>query len=137
MMMKRLAVALWLCASLPVGAQDFWGIHTVSFHAPKRDFNNVNPGVYWRDHDGLQAGILRNSFKRTSLYMGQNFEFKHTDFMVGGALGYPQSAVVPMVAVSKKLNFDYDNGVRLAALGAWSEGKPAVVIHLMYERRWR
>lgn len=135
--MKRLIAALWLSISLPAGAADVWGIHTLSYHAPKREFNNVNPGVYWRSEDGMQAGVLKNSFRKRTLYLGQNYEVWKADVMLGGALGYPQSPVVPLVAVSKRMNLDYNSGLRFAALGSWTEGKPGVVLHLMYEVNWR
>lgn len=63
-------------ASLPAFSQERTiGVHLISHHTPSRDYNNVNPGVYYSDSgipcgNGMVAGIYKNSFHRSSVYAG-------------------------------------------------------------------
>lgn len=71
-----LSLLVGVSASLPVFSQDrAIGVHLISHHAPSRNYNNVNPGVYYSDSsvpcgDGMVAGIYKNSFHRSSVYVG-------------------------------------------------------------------
>jgi hypothetical protein len=49
------------------------GIHLVSAHQ-HGGLNNINPGVYARLDNGVTVGAYRNSYKRTSAYLGYTAE---------------------------------------------------------------
>jgi hypothetical protein len=139
MMLKRLSVFLWLCTSLPLNAnaaeQSVAGFHLGSYHSPARDYNNFNPGVYLREPDGLQFGIFRNSFERTSLYGAQLFSYKYADVLVGLATGYPQNklGLMPMLGLSKALKITEGSALRTTLLPARSGGKTGFVAHVTLE----
>jgi hypothetical protein len=51
------------------------GLHLATAHFPDRDYLTSNtPGIYARTADGWTAGIYRNSFERTSVYAGRQFD---------------------------------------------------------------
>lgn len=133
--MKRLALAFALLISSPAYADDdaAFGVHTLSIHAPKRDFNNVNPGFYLREANGVQYGLLSNSYKETSLYLAYQRQTWLGDILVGAASGYPGRKFTPMLAWSKRFSLGDDQYIRTAVLPAWSEGRPALVGHVLYE----
>ena len=110
-----------------------FGVHLRSYHEPARGFNNVNPGVYFRLRSGFQAGLLENSLNRGTLYVGQSWAFQKVDVMLGVATGYPGAVLMPMAAVSTLFPLTQHHSLRLAALPAWSQGKPALVVHAMFE----
>jgi hypothetical protein len=89
-----IAVALLICAALGYCTQAHAqgltvGAHLVSVHAPARDGqNNTNTGLYVRGASGLTAGAYRNTQRRTSLYVGQQFDMGIVDVTVGVVSGY-------------------------------------------------
>jgi len=55
------------------------GVHLVSYHSRDRvrlgeQWNDTNPGLYVRLHNGLQAGIYRNSVDRDSVYLAHTLQ---------------------------------------------------------------
>jgi hypothetical protein len=57
------------------------GLHTISAHIPQHAQNNVNPGAYLRTANGVELGLYRNSWRRPSLYVSQQFD------LVSGSYG--------------------------------------------------
>lgn len=68
-------------------AETVIGVHVGSIHAPDRGQNNSNPGLYIREAQ-VQAGVYRNSYKRTTLYAGFVQPVGPIDLMLGFASGY-------------------------------------------------
>jgi hypothetical protein len=55
-------------------------LHLVSAHLVTSGLNNVNPGVHWRNDDGLTLGAYRNSFKHETYYAGLTTETEDKRF---------------------------------------------------------
>jgi hypothetical protein len=76
-----------LCASLILG------LHLVSYHTPKYDWQqNVNPGAYV-ECNGLTAGAYRNTFDRTSAYAGYTWHSGVFSLSLGAISGYDRRTV--------------------------------------------
>lgn len=139
--MKRLVCALYLGMSLPAWGADLGtekpfvgGLHLGSYHNPAQEYNNFNPGVYMRDPEGMQLGVFRNSYKKTSVYAAQMFEYKYVDVLVGVATGYPgKTGLMPMLGLSKAFEIDKGSALRLTLLPCRSEGKTGMVAHMTLE----
>jgi hypothetical protein len=64
------------------------GLHIGSAHMPDNWWHeNLNPGVYVR-FDQWQAGVYRNTYRRTTAYLGYVQPLGPVDLMVGVASGY-------------------------------------------------
>lgn len=107
-LVRPLLAALLLGLSLTAGAtetdtpKDTLGIHLFSQHIPKADYNNINPGLYYRLKEGPVAGIYRNSVRRTSVYAGYTWQYGRFDLTTGAVTGYTNGAqllLVPSVAM--------------------------------------
>ncbi|MCM5682502.1 hypothetical protein M8A51_23480 [Schlegelella sp. S2-27] len=93
-----------LAALLSVGAQaQTLGVHLVSHHNPAAEFNNVNPGLYYRSADGWTGGIYRNSESRWTIYGGYTLQADLSGWKpaltIGGMYGYREGdcrSVKPM-----------------------------------------
>ncbi len=127
-MLKPVVLAAALLASANAAA-DVVGVHLVSQHFPNRDFNNVNPGLFWRGDAGYQVGVYRNSERRVSFYGGRVFSFMEdrVHVAVGAATGYQATPVMPIVVPSVAVGA----GFRLHLIPAPPKSSPA--IHLTYE----
>lgn len=73
------------------------GAHVVSYHAPNRNYNNVNPGLYYIKPgycgDGAVFGFYLNSFERLTTYAGCKWTIYSSerlsfDFFGGLTTGY-------------------------------------------------
>src|SRR5687768_5347830 len=76
-------------------------LHLGSIHFPQRDFNNSNPGLYYRSDAGWTAGAYRNSLRRTSAYAGHTWQWDRLALTAGGVTGYSdrlQPLLVPSYA---------------------------------------
>jgi hypothetical protein len=80
--MKRLFALFLLSFAALAHAQftpEVIGVHVGSQHfgsnkyAPPDGYNNFNPGLYVRWHNGLTAGFYRNSLYKPSVYAGWTF----------------------------------------------------------------
>lgn len=117
-----------------------FGAHLVSVHGggrgePARGWNNVNPGMYLRWHNGLTVGAFHNSEWRTSAYAGWTFSDSADRFSVTAGLvtGYQRAAVMPLLVPSVRIGLNNNTSARLSLL-APPKGAPA--IHLSVERRF-
>jgi len=99
----RAVLALLAAIALPAGAteadapKDTIGIHLVSQHFPSADYNNVNPGVYYRLAEGPVAGLYRNSVRRLSVYAGYTWQWGRFDLTTGAVTGYANGAQLLLV----------------------------------------
>jgi len=105
---NTIAVALALLA-VSANAADGWsvqsiGVHLASYHFPQNDFENVNPGLSVRLHNGATFGAYRNSIGRLSAYAGWTWD---TDFhgwrpaiTAGVVTGYERADVMPLLVPS-------------------------------------
>jgi len=81
------------------------GVHAVSYHAPDRSQNNVNPGLYIRS-DRWQVGMYHNSYRDTTTYVSHAWPLGNDFELVGGiAHGYQHSgtsrgALTPMGGIT-------------------------------------
>ena len=105
------------------------GMHIGSQHFPARDFNNINPGVYYISKDGYTVGTYFNSERRQSVYAGMTWDYGRFRIQAGAITGY-QGKVLPMLAPSVHLG----EGFRLTALPPFgSQG--SAVLHLSFETK--
>lgn len=82
--------------------KDTLGFHLFSQHLPAADYNNINPGIYYRLAEGPVAGIYRNSVRRASIYAGYTWQYGRFDLTTGAVTGYTNSVqvlLVPSVAM--------------------------------------
>ena len=82
--------------------KDTLGFHLFSQHLPADNYNNINPGIYYRLAEGPVAGIYRNSVRRTSVYAGYTWQYGRFDLTTGAVTGYTNGAqllLVPSMAM--------------------------------------
>jgi len=122
--LSALLFAALFCAATSAAAQTL-GVHTVTRHtnpelahveAGQRDYNDRNPGAYWRWANGAQVGAYRNSHRANTVYAGWALESPQwRGLTVGGgvfaATGYPLGTVLPLAAGS--VAYHLTNGLAL------------------------
>ena len=112
---------------------DTIGVHIGSHHMPAKDYNNFNPGMYYRTDAGWTFGGYRNSLRRNTFYAAYTWTFfGFLDVTTGGATGY-FAEVQPMVVPSVAL-FTYQGITpRIAYIPQVEKKIGAHVLHLMVE----
>jgi hypothetical protein len=130
---------LFLIASLlaagvfaPPAAAGTVGVHLGSIHFPQRDFNNSNPGLYYRSDGGWTVGAYRNSLRRTSAYAGHTWQWDRLALTAGGVTGYAdrvQPLLVPSYAFLRTQAFS----LRVAFIPRVEKRIESHVLHLMLE----
>lgn len=82
------------------------GINLVTAHT-HGGFRSWTPGAYVRTNSGVTAGVLRNSFGRTSLHLSQTWAVSAlglpVDLQAGGITGYRAAPVIPLLTASVRL----------------------------------
>lgn len=129
---RTAAIALAIAAgwAADVHAQTTVGVHLASLHAPAREHNNINPGVYVRSEAGWMAGAYYNSQRRMTVYAGR-------EWALGGpwavqtalATGYTYAPIVPVVG----LTYSIGGGWRVTALPPTP--KSSSLVHLTWETK--
>jgi hypothetical protein len=122
--------ALLLCAA--PAAADTVGYHLVSAHIPAKDYNNINPGIYYRLDEGVVGGVYRNSFKRASVYVGYTWLYKDFGLTLGAVTGYKNS-VQPLLVPTVALYTHRDYTLRLAFIPQVEKRIGSHVLHLVLE----
>lgn len=98
---------------------DVVGLHLYSVHSDP-GFEDATPGAYYRWANGVQVGVLRNSYRDTSVYGGYLLSFddaKRFGLFVGAISGYEKAEgrnVVPLVAPQVGLELSPGVWARLA-----------------------
>lgn len=90
-----------LCTSAVIAI----GLHLNSYHTnTKENYNNDNPGVYFR-YDNWIVGTYKNSIRKQTTYVAKSFvsESCRYELVLGAAAGY-RIPVMPMLGVG--INFD-------------------------------
>ena len=87
-----------------------FGLHLASIHIPHNDYNNINPGLYYRMDSGWTAGFYRNSIRNESVYAGYTVTWRFLDVTFGGVTGYTDPV---QVLVVPSISFPQTMGVRL------------------------
>lgn len=99
----RAVLVLLLVLAAPARAadtptpKDTLGIHLFSQHLPAANYNNVNPGLYYRLAEGPVMGAYRNSVRRTSVYAGYTWQWGRFDLTTGAVTGYAKGAQLLLV----------------------------------------
>lgn len=130
-------VVLWaallagLAGAAPAGAGTV-GVHLASIHVPQREFNNTNPGLYYRSDDGWTVGTYRNSTRRTSAYAGYTWEWGRLALTAGGMTGYARQ-VQPMLVPSVTVFTLHGATARVAFVPRVEKRIGSHVFHLMVE----
>jgi hypothetical protein len=119
-------------AAAPPAVAGTWGLHLVSHHFPARDFNNINPGVYWRGDAGWTLGAYRNSLERTSAYAGYSWKWRTLALTAGGVTGYADD-VQPLLVPSLALFSVRGVTARVAFIPRVEKRIESHVLHLMVE----
>lgn len=134
----RSALALALALAATTAQAGVFGQHIGSQHWPSRDYNNVNPGLYYRSDTNWTVGAYRNSYRRLSVYAGKTFA---TDLpggfeaavTVAAISGYEESKLM----VAPSLASPKIDGWRVRFVGLPRLRKDnAAVLHLMIEREF-
>lgn len=127
-----LAAALVLMVATPCVMAGTIGLHIGSRHIPEKNYNNANPGIYYRTDAGWTAGIYRNSLDRTSVYAGYTWKFGMLDVTTALVTGYFND-VQPLLVPSISL-FTY-RGItpRVAYIPRVEKKIGSHVLHLMVE----
>jgi hypothetical protein len=108
------------------------GFHIASHHAPAKNYNNSNPGIYYRNAEGWTAGVYRNSLRKTSVYAGYTWKFGVLDVTTAGVTGYFDK-VQPLLVPSISL-FTYQGITpRIAYIPRVEKKIGSHVLHLMVE----
>ena len=124
------AAALALLA--PCARADTVGLHLGSVHMPAHNFNNFNPGIYYRNDAGWTVGGYYNSLRQTSLYGGYTFQYRALGLTVGGATGY-EAPVQPLLVPSLRLLTHEGFSARLAYIPRVEKRIASNVLHLTVE----
>lgn len=106
------------------------GVHLLSLHAPKREYETFTPGVYLRA-EGWQAGVYRNSEAGTSAYAGRMFEAGRFFLLVGAVTGYERAKVVPLVAPGVSLG-----EFKISLIPEIKRVSSSSVLHIAFERKF-
>lgn len=108
------------------------GLHIASHHAPAKNYNNANPGIYYRSNEGWTIGGYRNSLRKNSVYAGYTWKFGVLDVTTAGVTGY-FNTVQPLLVPSISL-FTY-KGItpRIAYIPRVEKKIGSHVLHLMVE----
>lgn len=110
-------------------------------HYSEHKYNNVNPGMYWRDDSGLTAGFFKNSYGRMSVYGGWTFESSQwhdlsASVTLAAVTGYKgrggSGSLRPMVMPGVSWQFSKSTAVRVLG-GPTKDG--GSLIHLTLERK--
>ena len=124
------ALALSACAS--VAAAGTLGVHLASHHFPQSEFNNFNPGLYYRSDAGWTAGAYRNSLRRGSAYAGYTWQRGAIGLTAGGITGYGHG-VLPLLVPSLALFTHQGVTARVAYIPRVEKRIGSHVLHLMLE----
>jgi hypothetical protein len=129
---SRQLAMLGLWAWVGTASAGTLGAHVASMHFPQRDFNNFNPGVYYRSDEGWTAGAYLNSLRHGSVYGG--YTWQHGRFGVtGGAITGYGHGLQPLLVPSVVL-FTYQGvAARLAYIPRVEKRIGSHVLHLMLE----
>lgn len=115
---------------------DTFGLHIGSQHYPAKEWNNSNPGVYYRSDSGLTVGAYYNSHRRPSVYIGQQWSTELWGFEPSIAIGLITGYKLPvMVAPSIATPAIGSIRARVAFLPK-IEKSGSSVVHLMLERKF-
>lgn len=109
------------------------GIHLASMHFPERDFNNFNPGVYYRGDAGWTAGGYRNSLRDVSVYAGYTWERGVFGLTAGAVSGYAGKKVQPLLVPSVSVLTVRGATARVAFIPRVEKRIGSHVLHLMME----
>ena len=134
--MPRLLRLLLLAAATFTLAPSAWastiGLHLASHHIPAKNYNNSNPGIYYRTSEGWTVGDYRNSLRRNSFYAGYTWKFGALDVTTAAVTGYFHK-VQPLLVPSLSL-FTYQGITpRVAYIPRVEKRIGAHVLHLMIE----
>ena len=112
--------------------KDTIGFHLFSQHFPAADYNNINPGIYYRLAEGPVMGVYRNSVRRASIYAGYTWQWGRFDLTTGAVTGHSKGAqllLVPSVGLFTVAGFT----ARLAYIPHVEKRIGSNVLHLAVE----
>ncbi|MCE2658321.1 MAG: hypothetical protein LW854_08735 [Rubrivivax sp.] len=138
------ACALVLAFASPAHAKlatDDWlaGAHLFSRHENAAAFKDGNRGAYVQHlRTGITAGIVRNSYGRTSAYLGHTWHTADGRFALtaGAITGYPDSPVSPLLIPSMRLPLTRNLAARLSYLPKPPRYGASSAVHLSVETTW-
>lgn len=110
---------------------DTLGLHVGSQHFPARNYNNFNPGAYYRWDSGWTVGGYYNSVRRFSFYFGRQWDYGLTpglsaNLTAGAVTGYADK-LRPLLVPSFTFGDFSGPKFRLAYLPRVEKGGAAVV----------
>lgn len=138
------ALALLLCHGLGYctkarASEGFTaGLHLATAHFGNQ-LESVTLGVYGRVDQGplqgLTGGVYRNSYDRTSAYLGWTFETPERWFAItaGAVTGYPAARLMPLLSPSLRIPLWRELAARLAYIPKPLRSGTAHGVHAMLE----
>lgn len=138
------ACALLLALANPAHAKlatDDWlaGAHLFSRHENAAAFKDGNHGAYVQHlRTGITAGIVRNSYGRTSAYLGHTWHTADGRFALtaGVITGYPDSPVSPLLIPSMRLPLTRHLAARVSYLPKPPRHGASSAVHFSLETTW-
>lgn len=90
------------CAIVWTDSDADWSILLGSYHLPKGDHCEYNPGVGYTWGNGVTAMVYKNSYcdPGALLSKSQPFFLPNTHWSYGAAVGYEESPVLPFVSIT-------------------------------------
>lgn len=113
------------------------GAHIGSSHF-NPGYENGNVGVYAKTSSGYTAGVVRNSYGRTSFYVGKTWETADKRFALtaGVITGYPAADVSPLLVPSYRHGLGDGWAARLSCLPKPPRNGASDAVHLSIERQF-
>jgi len=120
-----------------IAASIVLGIHLASVHR-EPGFNNANVGAYVQFESGLTAGVVENSYRRTSFYAGWTWETADKRFALtaGAITGYPSAKVSPLLVPSYRHDMGDGWSARISYLPKPPRYGASDAVHASIERRF-
>jgi hypothetical protein len=121
------------------------GAHLVTAHFGGHDLQPRTPGLYARADAGalrgLTGGVYRNSYARTSAYLGWTGQSDDRRFAltVGAVTGYPAAPVMPLLVPSARIPLSREPGgaaLRVAFIPKPVRHGTAAGLHLSVEQEF-
>ena len=126
--------------SKKANAEQTLGLHLASIHSNnKSDWNNHNPGIYYR-YNNWVIGTYKNSVRKDSYYGGYVYGITpYLDCVVGVISGYDNgkgnNRLMPMLVPSVHLPLDERTHVRIHFVPKVNK-HGAAALHLSIEQRF-
>lgn len=103
-LLTLLVITTLMGGVLSSSAHAEWKILLGSYHLPRGEYCEFNPGVGYTFHEQLTGMVYKNSECDTSLMVSWTNPINETfSYSFGGASGYTYAPIVPFVSLNAKV----------------------------------